>query len=184
MRLPSSSFTALCCGLLFSGCFPFEYSVREPALVKGIDMDQSLRVAADQMEKTNVEQGLSIWVLRDQFVTVDQARAIADLYLSHIDGMKSDFNIWHTSWAIANLYRLGDDAIKAVLERAYQKAIKQPERLTGIIKNSANNHINGEKLTTGFIHIGGDYYAHRFLVVPGDKRYLQSYEEYREKERR
>lgn len=169
---------------LFSGCFPFEYYVREPALVKGVDMKQSIQVAADQIQKTNIEQGLSIWVLRDQIVTPEQAKEIGDLYLSRIDGMKSDFNVWHTSWAISNLYKLGDDAVKAQLETAYQKAIKQPDRLTGLIKNAANNHINNEKITTGFIHIGGELYAHGHLVVPGDKKFIQSYEEFREKEKK
>lgn len=170
--------------VLLSGCFPFEYYVREPALVKGVDMDQSIHVAADQIEKTNVEQGLSIWVLRDQIVTPEQAREIARLYLIHIDSMKSDFNIWHTTWAISNLYKLGDAAVKAELEVAYQKALKQPDRLSGLIKNALNNHINNEKIFTGFIHGGGLFYAHGHLVVPGNKDFIQSYEEYREKEKK
>jgi len=122
--------------------------------------------------------------LRDQIVTPEQAREIARLYLIHIDSMKSDFNVWHTSWAISNLYKLGDAAVKAELEVAYQKAIKQPDRLTGLIKNAANNHINNEKIFTGFIHGGGMFYAHGHLVVPGNKDFLQSYEEYREKEKK
>lgn len=174
---------ALLLCLPFSACFPFEYYVREPALVKGVDMRQSIQVAADQIKKEGIEQGLSIWVLRDQYVTVEEAKEISDLYLAHIDTMKSDFNIWHTSWAIANLYKWGDASIKAVLEPAFQKATRQPERLTGLAKNSANNLINGEKITAGFIHLGGDYYAHQCLVVPGDKTYLQSYEDFRKKQK-
>jgi len=182
--VPSTKTTvaALLSCLCFSACFPFEYYVREPALVKGIDMDQSLQVATDQMKRGGIDQGLSIWALRDQFVTAEQARKIAALYLEFIDAMNSDFNIWHCSWAIANLYKWGDDFIKAELKTAFEKARKQPERLTGWVKNSANNLINGEKITAGFIHAGGDYYAHRYLVVPGDKHYLQSYDEYRHRE--
>src|SRR5688572_1949667 len=133
MARTSFIFVVLCLSL---GCrFPFEYSVRKPALVRGVDMNQSLQVAADQMQKTSIEQGLSIWVLRDQYVTPEQAREISKLYLDHIDSMKSDFNIWHASWAIANLYKLGDADVKAELEMAYQKAIKQPERLKGLSKD-------------------------------------------------
>jgi hypothetical protein len=179
-----SVFAAPLFALAVSGCFPFEYYEREPALVKGIDMRQSIQVATDQMHRGGVEQGLSIWALRDQFVTPEQAKEIGDLYLANIDGMKDEFNVWHTSWAIANLYKWGDQAVKASLETAFQKATRQPELLTGWVKNSANNHINGNKITTGFIHAGGVYYAHRFLVVPGDKNFLQSYEEYRKKEKR
>ncbi len=175
---------ALLLWLPLSGCFPFEYYVRGPALVTGVDMQQSIQVAADQIEKEGMEQGLSIWVLRDQHITPEQAREVGRLYLERIDGMKSDFNIWHTSWAIANLYRLGDEPIKAELEVAFQKATQQPARLTGWVKDSAENHINGEKITSGFIHIGGEFYAHGHLVVPGDKKYLQSYEDYRQKQKK
>ena len=125
-------------------------------------MRQSIQVAADQIKKEGIEQGLSIWVLRDQYVTVEEAKEISDLYLAHIDTMKSEFNIWHTSWAIANLYKWGDDAIKAVLEPAFQKATKQPERLTGMVKNSANNLINGEKITSVYAHM--QYDTRRFEV--------------------
>jgi hypothetical protein len=95
----------------------------------------------------------------------------------------SPFNIWHASWAIADLYRLGDDSVKAVLETAYRKAKQQPERLGGFEKAIANEHINGEELVTGFIHLGGMYYARRHLVAPGNKNYLQSYKEYRDNEK-
>ena len=163
-----------------SSCFI--YSTREPALIKNVDIDQTLKVAIDEMQKEDISQALSIWVLRDQVVTPQQARTIADLYLTHIDNMKIGFNIWHTSWAISNLYRLGDKEVKAELEIAYQKAKKQPERLEGDMKQTANDHINGEKIVTGFIHFGGLFYAYGHLVVPGNKKYIQSYEEYREQE--
>lgn len=176
------SIIAALLGLALSGCFPYQYYVREPALVPGIDMTQSLRVAADEMQKPDISQGLGLWVLRDQVVTPEQASEISKLYLEHIDGMNSDFNVWHASWAIANLYRLGDAAVKGELETAYRKALRQPDRLTGLFQGAAVAHINNEKVTTGFIHIGGVSYAHGHLVVPGNKKFLQSYEEYRQKE--
>ena len=162
--------------LLLNSCYI--YSTQEPALVKNVDIDQSLKVARDEMKKKDASQSLGIWMLRDQVVTPQQARIIADLYLTHIDGMTDGFNIWHSSWAIANLYRLGDAAVKAELEAAYQKAKKQPDRLEGDIKETADSHINGDKLVTGFIHLGGLNYAYDHLVVPGNKKYIQSYEEY------
>lgn len=161
------------------------HHTREPALVKNINIDESLKITKEEIKKTNISQSLGLWVLRDQIVTPAQAKTIADLYLTHIDSMKVGFNIWHSSWAIANLYRFGDDAVKAELETAYQKAKKQPERIDKKgQKKIANAHINGEKMVTGFIHAGGRAYAKRHLVVPGNKRYVQSYEEYLEKQKK
>ena len=70
------------------------------------------------MQKKNLSQSLGLWVIRDQIVTPAQAKIISELYLSKIDSMNSDFNIWHSSWAISNLYRCGDEAVKKELETA------------------------------------------------------------------
>jgi hypothetical protein len=182
MTRPFLLLSAFC--LLLSSCFTSMYRTREPALVKNADIDETLKITKDEMQTEGIGQSLGIWVLRDQVVTAGQARTIAGLYLAAIDSMKSSFNIWHSSWAISNLYRLGDEAVKAELEAAYQKAKKQPERLEGNVKNIAESHINGQKLVTGFIHAGGRSYAKRHLVVPGNKRYVQSYEEYRKKQKK
>ena len=175
-------FSAFC--MLFSSCFTSMYTTREPALVKNVDIDESLKIAKDEMQKKGIGQALGIWVLRDQVVTPQQAQTIAYLYLTHIDSMKSEFSIWHSSWAISNLYRFGDSAVKAELETAYQKAKIQPERMKGGSKKIANAHINGEQITIGFIHVGGRYYAHGHLVVLGNKKYIQSYNEYRKKQKK
>ncbi len=169
--------------LALSSCLSLHHT-QKAALVKNVDIDQTLKISSDEMQKESISQSLGIWVLRDQVVTPAQAHTISGLYLAHIDSMKSPFNIWHSSWAIANLYRFGDAAVKAELEQAYQKAKLQPERLTGGTKKIANAHINGGKMVTGFIHAGGRSYAKRHLVVPGNKRYVQSYEEYNEKEKK
>jgi hypothetical protein len=160
------------------------HHTRGPALVKNVDINESLKISSDEMQKQSIGQSLGIWVLRDQVVNPEQAHIISDLYLTHIDSMKSSFNIWHSSWAISNLYRFGNDSVKAELENAYRKAKQQPERLQGSTKKLANSHINGERMVTGFIHFGGRSYAKRHLVVPGNKRYVQSYEEYRKKEKK
>src|SRR5688572_14351367 len=115
--------------LLFSSCFLSMHYRQKPALVKNTNIDETLKISKDEMQKQSISQPLGLWVLRDQVVTPAQAKTISELYLAKIDSMKSDFNIWHSSWAIANLYRFGNDAVKAELETAYQKAKKQPERI-------------------------------------------------------
>jgi hypothetical protein len=142
-------------------------------------MDETLKISKDELKKKNISQSLGLWVLRDQIITPAQASTISELYLTYIDSMKIDFNIWHASWAIANLYRFGDDAVKAELETAYQKAKQQPQRIQHRgTRRLAHSHINKKRMVTGFIHAGGRSYAKRHLVVPGNKRYVQSYEEY------
>lgn len=171
--------------LLLSSCFTSMHYTRDPALVKNVNIDETLKITKDEIKKENISQSLGLWVLRDQVVTPDQAKTIANLYLTHIDSMKIGFNIWHSSWAISNLYRFGDETVKAELETAYQKAKTQPERIQkSSQKKIANSHINGEKMVTGFIHAGGRAYAKRHLVVPGNKKYIQSYEEYLKKEKK
>ena len=174
-------FTILC--LLLNSCFLSLHHRRKPALVRNVNMDETLRISKDEMQKHNLSQSLGLWVIRDQIVTPAQARVISELYLSKIDSMNSDFNIWHSSWAVSNLYRFGNDSVKHELLIAYQKAKQEPERIARKgTRKLANRHINGRRTVTGFIHAGGRSNAKRHLVVPGNKRYLQSYEEYRKKE--
>jgi hypothetical protein len=172
----------LACFLVLSLNSCYMYTTQEPALVKGVDIDQTIKVAKDEIKKTDVSRSLCIWVMKDQIVTPAQAKEISELYLHNIDSWTDGFNIWHASWAIANLYRFGNEKVKAELEVAYQKAKKQPERITDDSKGAAEDHVNGKTLTTGFIHVGGQGYAFDHLVVPGDKRFIQSYEEYKLRE--
>jgi hypothetical protein len=160
------------------------YNSQKPALVKGVDVDQTLLVARDEMKKTDMAQSMGIWILKDQIITPQQAKVISELYLSNLDRIVSPFNIWHAAWTISNLYRLGNDAVKAELEKAYQVAKKEPERISDDddFKGAAMDHINGKTLTTGFIHVGGMSYALDHLVVPGNPKYIQSYEEYLKRE--
>ncbi len=159
------------------------YSTREPALVENVDINETLKITKDEIQKEGIGQSLGIWVLRDQVVTSQQARTISQLYLGRIDSMQKAFNIWHASWGISNLYRLGDSTVKAELEVAYQKAKVQPLRLKGGQRKIADSHVNGKKIVTGFIHGGGRAYAKKHLVVPGNKKYLQSYEAYKVKQK-
>src|SRR5687767_7427167 len=168
--------------ILLNSCYI--YNSQEPALVKNVDVDQTLKVAKDEMKKTDMAQSMGIWILKDQIVTPQQAKVISELYLTNLDRIVTPFNIWHAAWAISNLYRLGNDAVKAELESAYQIAKKEPDRISDDddFKGAAMDHINGTKLTTGFIHFGGMSYAYDHLVVPGNKKYIQSYEEYKTRE--
>lgn len=168
--------------MLLSSCYI--YNTREPALVKNVDIDQTILVAIDEMKKTDMAQSMGIWIMKDQVITPQQAKLIADLYITNLDRIVSPFNIWHAAWAISNLYRFGNEAVKAELEKAYQIAKNEPNRISDDddFKGAAIDHINGEKMTTGFIHVGGMSYAYEHLVVPGNKKFIQSYEEYKARE--
>jgi hypothetical protein len=171
-------------GILMTSCMTSVYPTQQPAMVDNVDIDETIKIAVVEMEKDGMSKSLGIWVFRDQEITTEQAKLTSELYLHHIDRMSMPFNIWHASWAISNLYRHGNDEVKAELEVAYQKAKLQPLRLKGFLKNIAERHINGEKISTGFVHAGGRAYAKRHLVVPGNNMYVQSFDEYLEKQRK
>lgn len=164
-----------------SGCLPYLYKDRTAALVSGIDIDQSLDVAALDLEQPKATSVLGIWALRDQPVTPAQAVRIGELYLRSIGQIDNDdlrgrdFAVWHFTWAISNLYRLGDDAVKSALLLAYDDAVKRAEKLD---KGVVDKLVLGEDIYSGFAHAGGKAYAHKHLVVPGDEDYLQSFQQY------
>jgi hypothetical protein len=169
-------------GLMLSSCY--SYRTQEKALVQNVDVDQTLLVAMDEIKKTDMAQSLSIWILKDQVITPQQAKVISELYLSNLNRIVSPFNIWHAAWTISNLYRFGNEEVKAELEEAYQIAKNEPNRIPDEddFKGAAIDHINGKQMTTGFIHFGGLFYAYGHLVVPGNKNYIQSYQEYLDKQ--
>jgi hypothetical protein len=76
------------------------------------------------------------------------------------------------------VYRNGDDSIKGELEGAYRDAQKRPEGLKQS-KDIASEHINGSKVYMGDFHTVARAYARSDVVVPGDKNYLQSLDEYK-----
>jgi hypothetical protein len=115
-----------------------------------------------------------IWVIRDQKITPSQAHEISRLYFAHIYNIKKKFDIWHLTWAISDIYRLGDDSVKVALQDAYQDATKRASEQKGI----ADRMANGNKLYMGDAHSGGRAFAKKHVVVPGKKGYLQSYDEY------
>jgi hypothetical protein len=181
------SFFALATVMLLSsmaiGCLPYLYKDRAPALISGIDIDQSLDVAQLDLENPKATSVLGIWALRDQPITPAQAARIDELYLRSIERIdnenmrRRDFAVWHFTWAISNLYRFGNDQVKAALQPAYTDAVARAKKLD---KRVVNKLVLGDAIYSGPAHGGGKAYSHKHLVVPGNDDYLQSYQEYLE----
>jgi hypothetical protein len=119
---------------------------------------------------------LGLWVLRDQRIIPKQAGHIAVLYFGHIGNIESDFAIWHLTWAVSNFYRNGDPLVKRALADTYADARCRAKALG---KENADEKVNGDKVYMGFSHFMGYGYARQHIVAPGNRRYLQSYSEYR-----
>jgi hypothetical protein len=166
-------------------CLPYVYHMRERVLVSGIDVDSTLEIVRTELEEGGFDATLAIWAIRDQSVSVENARTILALYFKHIDAVAAEkdkttaaFGVWHFSWAISNLYRNGDEGIKAELEDAYRDALKRPAGLT-TFKDVAAEHVGGNKVYMGDFHAAARAYARSHIVAPGVKGYLQSLDEYR-----
>jgi hypothetical protein len=172
--------------LLFAaGCFPYVYHQQHRVLVTEIDVNATLEIARTELEEGGFDATLTIWAIRDQVVTVDNARTIGELYFTYIDKIAAqrdkavaDFGVWHFAWAISNLYRNGADPIRRELERAYLDARKRPESLKNF-KDIASEHVNGDKIYMGDIHGAVRSFARSHVVAPGNKNYLQSLDQYR-----
>ncbi len=164
--------------LTFSqGCMRYLTYDRSEVLLKGIDIDQTLKIAKIELKKQKFGSVLTIWAIRDQYLTPNQAERISNLYFKHIDSIEKKFDIWHLTWAITNMHRLGDNEIKYALKDAYEDARKRAEK----VHNLADKMANGEKIYMGDAHSGGRAFAKRHIVIPGNEKYLQSFEEYRSK---
>lgn len=166
-------------------CLPYVYHMRQQVLVPGVDVDSTLEIARTELEEGGFDATLTIWAIRDQFVSLENARTISALYFTHIDRIAAEkdkttaaFGVWHLSWAISNFYRNGDVEIRAELEDAYRDAQKRPATLT-TFKDVATEHVNGNKVYMGDFHAAARAYAHSHIVAPGMKGYLQSLDEYR-----
>jgi hypothetical protein len=185
-RLPVAlvgAFAAL--AVAASGCLPYLYKERAPSLIQGIDIDQSLDVAQRELDKTKATSVLGVWALRDQTVTAAQAARINDMYLEGIPRIDNErmhhrsFAVWHFTWAISNLYRFGDDAVKAALEPAHVDAMARAEKLD---RRVVDKLVLGKDIYSGPAHSLGRAYARKHLVVPGNDDYLQSFAQYVEAE--
>ena len=165
--------------IYLSGCMRYLTQDRGKVLLDNVDIDQSIKVAQIYMKDKEGGTGaaLAVWAIRDHYFTAEQAGEVSRLYFQHVDGLKKKFDVWHLTWAIANIYRHGDDGVKGALQSAYDDATKRAEEVSDI----ADKMANGEKMYLGDAHGGGRAFAKRHVVVPGNKKYLQSVEEYKEK---
>jgi hypothetical protein len=168
-------------GVSQSGCYM--YHEQHKVVLNGIDIDQTLKVADEELGKDHWTSVLTLWAMRDQVVTAEQAAEISVVYFKHIDAVDTEerkgrkFMVWHITWAISNLYRLGDEGVQKALETAYKDAEKRVEKLD---MNLATKLFKDEEIYMGDAHGGGRGYAKKHLVVPGNDKYLQSFDEYLE----
>lgn len=162
------------------------FNNQQAVLIDGIDFEQTLKIAAEELTSDYATAELTIWALRDQVITPDVAKTIADLYLNNIDKLYDakaftliDWNhaVWHFAWAVANLYRNGDDAVKAQLQVAYEDAITRPKTLEKF-ELAATDNVLGHDILMGDAHDMGHAFALGHIVVPGDPEYVQSYQDY------
>lgn len=158
-----------------SGCFMYHKQYR--VLIDGISIDQTLDVAKIEMAKNEFGTVLTVWAVRDQIFTGPQAARVSELYFQHIERIDSEaqkarvFSVWHLTWAISNIYRLGNEAVKVALREAHKDA---EHRVKVLDKRIATKMFHEEKIYMGDAHLGGRAYARKHLVVPGDQRFLQS----------
>ncbi len=167
------------------------YNDQKPVLIEGIDWDATLKVAEAEFARKLSTSELPIWGIRDQIVTPELAAKIAILYFDNIEMLydtapftRLDWNhaVWHFAWAISNLYRNGDAAVKKELQIAYEDAIKRPETLERF-NYIAIDHIRNDVVVMGDIHTPAHKRMKQLIVVPGNPEYLQSYDEYLENQR-
>ena len=177
-KLTISTITIVLITFLFTSCFRYATNERDEVLLDGIDIDQSLIISEIELEDGGLGSVLTLWTMRDQIISPDHARIISDQYFRYIDGLEKKFNIWHFTWAISNLYRQGSPDVQTALEDAYKDASIRAAGMGG----AADKHVNSQKIFMGDFHGGGRSYARKHLVVPGNNRYLQSIDEYLEKQ--
>lgn len=164
-------------------CMRYLTNDRGEVLLDDIDLDQTLKVATMEMKLQNGSFGTSLplWVIRDQYFDPIQTNIVKNLYLEYIDKLEKNFDVWHLTWAISNIYRLGDDSVKMVLEDIIGDV---RERSLTAGKISIKMSDQNEKIFMGDAHGGGRGYAKKHIVVPGNEKYLQSFEDYLSKKKR
>lgn len=170
--------------LLISSC-SYQRITHEQSevVIDGVNIDQSLEIAEFMMNRVDKKgkakpMSLGYWAMRAQYITPPQAAEIDRVYWTTIDSIESEFHLWHYTWAIADMYRLGSPEVKKRLQAAYEDALS---RAVSIDKEK---FVAGTTLHLGFFHGGGWRAAKNFLVVPGERKFTQSADEYIEKRER
>lgn len=167
------------------------YNDQESVLIEGVDLAATLKIAEAEFARELSTSELPIWAIRDQVVTPEIAAKIAHLYFDNIEMLYTtepftiiDWNhaVWHFSWAISNLYRNGDTAVKAALQLAYEDAIIRPETLERYY-HIATHHIRNDTVVMGDIHTPAHNRMQQLVVAPGNLAYLQSFAEYEKNKR-
>src|SRR5271170_2151620 len=130
---------ALLCLLLASYVryAPFITGDQSQVLIRGVNIDQTLVIAEQELKKGGFPSPLTLLGIRDQVYTEAQAQKVSYLYFRYVDTLKDYFPIWHFTWAISNIYRNGDAAVRAQLELAYQDAKKRAKAAGGF----ADRHV-------------------------------------------
>src|ERR671910_3584732 len=152
---------------------PFSTSVQGQVLIEDVDIDQTLVIAETELKRGRFASVLTLWGIRDQVYTEAQAQRVSYLYFHYIDTRKDYFHVWHLTWAISNIYRNGNAAVRAELELAYQDAKKRAKAAGGWADGLANSDI-----LMGDIHPPARHFVQTHVVAPGTPRYLQSLEDY------
>ena len=167
------------------------YNDQESVLIEGVDLAATLKIAEAEFARELSTSELTIWAIRDQVVTPEIAAKIAHLYFDNIEMLYTtepftiiDWNhaVWHFSWAISNLYRNGDTAVKAALQLAYEDAIIRPETLERYY-HIAIHHIRNDTVVMGDIHTPAHNRMQQLVVAPGNLAYLQNFAEYEKNKR-
>jgi hypothetical protein len=161
--------------LVAGGCMSYLTTDRNEVVLPGVDIDQTLEVARMELERQGFGSVLTVWAIRDQYLTPAQAATVSELYRAHVGALQSSFDVWHLTWAIANMYRHGGPRVKQALLAAHEDALV---RAAGTHR-LAVTHTTGDTLYMGDAHVLGRYYAFGHVVVPGNPEYLQSVAEYR-----
>jgi len=155
---------------------------QKDVLIDGVDIDQSLKIAEYEAKRTKNGEikpfALGYWALRAQKITPAQAEEINRVYWETIETFKDDFNLRHFAWAIADIYRLGNDSVQTILHDAYEDAVKRS------IAIGEEKHVADSVLYLGYYHFLGWKAAKTFMVVPGNRKFTQSAEDFFEKEKR
>jgi len=143
---------------------PFATSIQGQVLIKGVDIDQTLVIAEQELKRGRIAAVLTLWGIRDLVYTEAQAQRVSFLYFQYIDARKDYFDVWHFTWAISNIYRNGDAAVRAELELAYQDAKKRAKAAGGWADGLANRNI-----LMGDIHPPARHFVQTHVVAPGSR---------------